>query len=77
MGQTLSGPEDISARQKPLRGTEASYAAITVCPTDVFRKVGEVRWPTSLPEDPRRNFVTVSADYPDKQASRVSIAATA
>jgi esterase/lipase superfamily enzyme len=60
------------------RAADVSYAAITVSiPPDGSRKVGEVQWPTTLPGDPRRNFVTVSADYLDRQAFTASIAAMA
>jgi len=60
------------------RAAEVSYAAITVSiPPDAARRIGEVQWPTSLPGDPRTNFVTVSADYIDKQAFAASIAAMA
>jgi esterase/lipase superfamily enzyme len=60
------------------RAAEVSYAAIAVSiPPDASRKVGEVQWPVSLPGDPRRDFVTVSADYLDKQAFTASIAAIA
>jgi esterase/lipase superfamily enzyme len=56
------------------RAAEVSYAAITVSiPPDATRKIGEVQWPTSLPGDPRTNFVTVSAEYIDKQAFTKSI----
>jgi esterase/lipase superfamily enzyme len=57
------------------RAAEVSYAAITVSiPPDGSRKVGEVQWPVTLPGDPRRDFVTVSADYLDRQAFAASIA---
>jgi esterase/lipase superfamily enzyme len=60
------------------RAAEVSYAAITVSiPPDASRKVGEVQWPVSLPGDPRRDFVTVSADYLDRQAFTASIATIA
>jgi esterase/lipase superfamily enzyme len=60
------------------RAAEVSYAAITVSiPPDGSRKVGEVQWPAILPGDPRRDFVTVSADYLDRQAFTASIAAIA
>jgi esterase/lipase superfamily enzyme len=60
------------------RAADVSYAAITVSiPPDASRKIGEVQWPTSLPGDPRVNFMTVSADYIDKQAFAASIAAFA
>jgi esterase/lipase superfamily enzyme len=60
------------------RAAEVSYAAITVSiPPDAARKIGEVQWPASLPGDPRTNFVTVSAEYIDKQAFTSSITAIA
>jgi esterase/lipase superfamily enzyme len=60
------------------RGADISYAAITVSiPPDASRKIGEVQWPASLPGDPRRDFVTVSADYLDRQAFAASIGALA
>jgi esterase/lipase superfamily enzyme len=60
------------------RASDVSYAAITVSiPPDASRKIGEVQWPTTLPGDPRRDFVTVSADYTDRQAFAASIAAIA
>jgi esterase/lipase superfamily enzyme len=60
------------------RAADVSYAAITVSiPPDAARKIGEVQWPASLPGDPRTNFVTVSAEYIDKQTFTASIAAMA
>ncbi|HUL88047.1 MAG TPA: alpha/beta hydrolase [Pseudolabrys sp.] len=58
------------------RAEEVSYASITVSiPPDGSRKVGEVQWPESLPGDPRRDFVTVSADYLSKQDFRGAVGA--
>jgi esterase/lipase superfamily enzyme len=58
------------------RAAAVSYAAVTVSiPPDAARKIGEVQWPTSIPGDPRTNFVTVSAEYIEKQAFTLSIAA--
>jgi len=46
------------------RGPNVSYASIAISiPPDSTRKVGEVQWPLSLPGDPQRDFVTVSAEY--------------
>jgi esterase/lipase superfamily enzyme len=60
------------------RAKDVSYAAITVSiPPDASRKIGDVQWPTSLPGDPSRNFVTVSADYLDRQGFAASIGAMA
>src|SRR5208283_3633740 len=50
------------------RAENASYAAITVSiPPDSAREIGKIQWPASLPGNPARDFVTVSADYIDKQ----------
>lgn len=60
------------------RAADVSYAAITVSiPPDEARKIGEVQWPSTLPGDPRTNFVTTSAEYIDKQTFAASIAAMA
>lgn len=51
------------------RGDVVSYAAITVSiPPDSVREIGQIQWPSSIPGDPRRDFVTLSADYIDKPA---------
>ena len=60
------------------RAEDMSYAAVTVSiPPDNARQTGEIQWPESLPGDPRRDFVTVSADYLAKRGldSAVSTAA--
>jgi esterase/lipase superfamily enzyme len=60
------------------RAAEVSYAAVTVSiPPDGSRQAGDVQWPQSVPGNPSRDFVTVSADYLDKQAfvSAISTAA--
>lgn len=58
------------------RADTLSYAAITVSiPPE--RKVGQVQWPAMLPGDPKRDFVTVSADYVDQRAFAASIVETA
>jgi esterase/lipase superfamily enzyme len=60
------------------RAEAMSYAAITVSiPPDADRKIGHVQWPDALPGDPKRNFMTVSADYIDHKAFAASIAAAA
>jgi esterase/lipase superfamily enzyme len=60
------------------RAPDVSYAAITVSiPPDNTRKVGEVQWPRSPPGDPQHDFVTVSADYLDKQSFNVALSAAA
>jgi esterase/lipase superfamily enzyme len=50
------------------RAENVSYANIVVSiPPDSSRKVGEIQWPASPPGNPARDFVTVSANYIDKQ----------
>jgi esterase/lipase superfamily enzyme len=60
------------------RGAATSYASVVVSiPPDAARKIGEVQWPTSLPGNPARDFVTVSADYLERKAFAAAIAAEA
>jgi esterase/lipase superfamily enzyme len=60
------------------RAEDMSYAAVTVSiPPDSARKIGEIQWPASLPGDPHRDFVTLSADYLDKQGLVSAVSATA
>jgi esterase/lipase superfamily enzyme len=60
------------------RGEAVSFAAINVSiPPDAAREIGQIQWPASIPGDPRRNFVTVSADYIDKPAFLASVTAAA
>ena len=56
------------------RGEDVSYASLTVSiPPESSRKVGQVQWPASLPGNPARDFVTVSADYLDKRAFAAAV----
>src|SRR5215204_4363595 len=58
------------------RAEDLSYASMTISiPPDGSRQVGAVQWPASVPGDPARNFVTVSADYLDKPAFNSAVAA--
>lgn len=60
------------------RADALSYAAITVSiPPDASRKIGQVQWPSAAQGDPRRDFVTVSADYIDKTDFAAAVASTA
>jgi esterase/lipase superfamily enzyme len=60
------------------RATDVSYAAVTVSiPPDSARKIGEVQWPASLPGDPSRDFVTISANYLDKKELSAAVSAAA
>ncbi|MGO4665123.1 alpha/beta hydrolase [Bosea sp. 2RAB26] len=52
------------------RGAKSSFAEITVSiPPARARKVGEVQWPSRLPGDPEREFVTLKVDRLDQQAA--------
>ena len=54
-----------------------SYAAIQVSiPPDEVRKIGEVQWPTTVPGDPAKDFVTVSADYLDQKSFNTTLSRT-
>jgi esterase/lipase superfamily enzyme len=60
------------------RAQEVSYASITVSiPPDSARKVGQIQWPTSVPGDPGRDFVTVSADHISEQSFNSAISTLA
>lgn len=60
------------------RATEISYAAIAISiPPDDFRETGTINWPASLPGDPHRDFVTVSANYLDKKQLFAAVSAAA
>jgi esterase/lipase superfamily enzyme len=51
------------------RADGVSYASVTVSvPPDAARKIGEVQWPSSMPGDPRQDFVTTSANTLDKRS---------
>ena len=57
------------------RAENVSFAAVTVSiPPDTVRKIGEIQWPASPPGDPRHDFVTVSANYLDKQSFNAALA---
>jgi esterase/lipase superfamily enzyme len=44
-----------------------SYGKLAISiPPDDAREVGEIQWPQSPPGDPRRDFVTTSAEYLEK-----------
>ncbi len=53
------------------RGLDARYADIAVSiPPDANRTRGDVQWPSRLPADPAREFVTVKADVLEKSEVR-------
>ena len=60
------------------RAEAMSFASVTISiPPDGAHKIGEVQWPTSVPGDPRRDFVTVSADYIEKKSFANTISSIA
>ncbi len=60
------------------RAEDVSYAAVAVSiPPDNSREIGTISWPASLPGDPHRDFVTVSASYLDKQQLSAAVSAAA
>lgn len=60
------------------RAKDLSYAAIAISiPPDTFREIGTINWPASLPGDPHRDFVTVSANYLDKRQFFAAVSAAA
>ena len=57
---------------------EVSYASVGVSiPPDATRKIGEIQWPASSPGDPRQSFITLSANYLDKQSFTAGLSAAA
>jgi esterase/lipase superfamily enzyme len=50
------------------RGSRVGYASISVS-IPANRLAGEVQWPSTMPGDPKRDFVTVSADKLDNRAA--------
>ena len=60
------------------RAENVSYANIVVSiPPDISREIGKIQWPASPPGNPARDFVTVSADYIDKQQFSAALSAAA
>jgi esterase/lipase superfamily enzyme len=60
------------------RAQEVSYGLITISiPPDSARKIGQIQWPTSVPGDPSRDFVTVSADHISNKSFNHTISALA
>lgn len=57
---------------------QTSYASVMVSmPPDAVRKIGDVQWPATLPGDPQQSFVTVSANYLDKQSFGAALSTAA
>ena len=60
------------------RANDVSYASVVVSiPPDSARKIGAIQWPATLPGDPSREFVTVSANYIDQKAFTAAVDDTA
>ena len=56
------------------RAAAMSYGMVSISiPPDEARVVGAIQWPVVPPGDPRREFVTVSADYLDRSAFNTAI----
>jgi esterase/lipase superfamily enzyme len=57
------------------RAEALSYARVDISiPPDAAREIGQIQWPTTPPGDPKRDFVTVSAEYLDKRAFGAALA---
>jgi esterase/lipase superfamily enzyme len=60
------------------RASATSYAKLSISiPPDESREVGAIQWPVVPPGDPRREFVTVSADYLGKAAFNAAVSTVA
>ena len=70
-----SDPGEMFSRE-PSDGIAFGQVTVSI-PPDQARTVGEIQWPAAPPGDPRRNFVTVSADYLDRTGFRDAIRAVA
>jgi esterase/lipase superfamily enzyme len=61
--RSSSDPGEMFSREP----SEMAFAEVIVSiPPDGSRKAGEIQWPVSPPGDPRKDFVTASADYLDR-----------
>jgi esterase/lipase superfamily enzyme len=70
--------DDVGEMFNRERSPTMSFARIDVSiPPDDARKIGDVQWPTSPPGNPRRDFVTVSAEYLDQKGFDAAVALTA
>lgn len=70
-----SDPGEMFSRE-PSDGIAFGQVTVSI-PPDQARTVGEIQWPAAPPGDPRRDFVTVSADYLDRTGFRDAIRAVA
>jgi esterase/lipase superfamily enzyme len=62
--RSSSDPGEMFSREP---SSEMAFAQVTVSiPPDGSRTAGEIQWPVSPPGDPRKDFVTASADYLDR-----------
>ena len=70
-----SDPGEMFSREP---SAEMAFAEVTVSiPPDAARAAGEIQWPVTPPGDPRRDFVTTSAENLDRAAFNVAIASAA
>ncbi|MBR0896783.1 alpha/beta fold hydrolase [Bradyrhizobium tropiciagri] len=57
---------------------ELAFGQVTISiPPDGSRAVGEIQWPISPPGDPRKEFVTTSAEYLDRTAFEKAVTTVA
>jgi esterase/lipase superfamily enzyme len=62
--RSSSDPGEMFSREL---SNEMAFGQVTVSiPPDDSRTVGEIQWPVIPPGDPRRDFVTASAEYLDR-----------
>ncbi|HEV2157431.1 alpha/beta hydrolase [Bradyrhizobium sp.] len=70
-----SDPGEMFSREP---STEMAFAQVTVSiPPDAARAAGEIQWPVTPPGDPRRDFVTTSAETLDRSAFNAALASAA
>ena len=73
--RSSSDPGEMFSREP---SDEMAFAQVTVSiPPDGSRAIGEIQWPVSPPGDPRRDFVTVSAEHLDRAGFAGALAGAA
>jgi esterase/lipase superfamily enzyme len=73
--RSSSDPGEMFTREMAI---EMNFAQVAVSiPPDDARVAGEIQWPVLPPGDPRRDFVTASAEYLDRRQFGAHIAALA
>jgi esterase/lipase superfamily enzyme len=73
--RSSSDPGEMFSREP---SSEMAFAQVTVSiPPDGSRAVGAIQWPASPPGDPRKDFVTASADYLDRDQFAAALTSAA